>query len=213
MPDECSKAIPRRLRDPNFAAHYFVGHGLDVGGGSDGLGTQGQHWPKMLSCRTWDLPDGDAQFLESIPANAYDFVASSHCLEHMVDPVEALAHWVRVCKPGGYITVLIPDEDMYEQGVFPSTFNGDHKWTFTMHKVGSWSKRSINVFALLTRLGPVIEVVKVEALHGSYNWAADTRHDQTGGDAECAIEFVIRKRTAQEINDGGRFAAWHPVAA
>lgn len=210
MPDECSKAIARRLRDPNFAERYFVGHGLDVGGGSDGLGTQGAHWPGMLSCRTWDLPDGDAQFLESVPPNAYDFVHSSHCLEHMVDPGEALAHWVRVCKPGGHIVVLIPDEDMYEQGVFPSTFNGDHKWTFTPHKVGSWSKRSVNVFGMLQQLGPIIETLKVESIHGTYNWQADTRHDQTGGPAECAIEIVLRKRPMQEIHNGGRFGAWHP---
>jgi hypothetical protein len=27
----------------------------------------------------------------------------------------------------------VPDEDLYEQGVFPSTFNADHKWTFTVY--------------------------------------------------------------------------------
>jgi SAM-dependent methyltransferase len=210
MPDECLKARERRLRDPNFAERYFVGHGLDVGGGSDGL--EKQEWPGMLSCRTWDMPDGDAQMLATIPAEAYDFVHSSHCLEHMVDPVEALAHWCRVCKPGGYITVLVPDEDMYEQGVFPSTFNGDHKWTFTPHKAPSWSPRSINVLSLLQRLGPGLEVIKVESIHGSYDWQATERHDQTGGAAECAIEIVLRKRPSQELRDGGRFAAWHPVA-
>jgi SAM-dependent methyltransferase len=210
MPDECLKARTRRLRDPNFTDRYFVGSGLDVGGGSDGLGNQ--EWPGMLSCRTWDLPDGDAQFLQSVPAAAYDFVHSSHCLEHMVDPLEALAHWVRVCKPGGYIVVLVPDEDMYEQGVFPSTFNGDHKWTFTPHKVGSWSRRSVNVLSMIQRLGGAVECVKVESIHGTYDWQADTRHDQTGGPAECAIEIILRKRTGAELTDGGRFAAWHPVA-
>ena len=211
MPNECSKAIPRRRRDPAFAETYFVGHGLDVGGGDDGLGTQAADWPQMLSCRTWDVPDGDAQFLATVPADAYDFVHSSHCLEHMVDPKEALAHWARVVKPGGYLVVLVPDEDMYEQGVFPSTFNGDHKFTFTIYKAPSWSMRSVNVLSLVACLGPGYECLKIESLHHSYNWDATERIDQTGGNAECAIEIIIRKRLTVEGKRGGRFGAWYPA--
>lgn len=209
MPSECTKAIPRRLRDPNFAKHYFVGVGLDVGGGDDGLGQQDQTWPLMKSCRTWDVGDGDAQYLATIPADSYDFVHSSHCLEHVVDPLVALAHWMRVLKPGGYLVFLVPDEDMYEQGVFPSTFNGDHKHTFTAWKLRSWSSYSLNVLGLVQRLGPEVDIIKVEQLHGSFDWRAETRHDQTGGAGECAIECILRKRHASEVRDSGRFGAWH----
>ncbi len=51
-------------------------------------------------------------------------------------------HWLRVLKPGGHLVVTIPEEDLYEQGRFPSTFNLDHKWTFTIHKQKSWSAKS-----------------------------------------------------------------------
>lgn len=202
MPSECSKAYARRARDPNFAAHYFVGHGIDVGGGDDGL--EKQAWPGMLSCRTWDIPDGDAQFLATVPHDAYDFLHSSHCLEHMDDPAVALAHWVRVVKPGGYLVVIVPDEDMYEQGVFPSTWNGDHRHTFTAHKLRSWSPVSVNVMQLLATLASEIGVLKVEVLHGSHDWSTTQRSDQTLGAAECAIEIVLRKRTQEEVDDGGR---------
>jgi len=44
------------------------------------------------------------------------------------------------------------DESLHEQGVFPSTLNRDHKWTFTTHKHQSWSERSVNVLDLVRQL-------------------------------------------------------------
>ena len=70
----------------------------------------------MSSIRTWDWEDGDAQFLASVADASLDFVHSSHCLEHLVDPAEGLNNWVRVVREGGYVIVTVPDEDLYEQG-------------------------------------------------------------------------------------------------
>jgi len=44
----------------------------------------------------------------------------------------------------------VPDEDLYEQGVFPSTF----KWTFTIGKAQSWCPKSINLIELLGHFVP-----------------------------------------------------------
>ena len=49
--------------------------------------------------------------------------------------------------------VIVPDEDTYEQGHFPSIFNSDHKATFTVSKSKSWSAKSINCLDLCTSLG------------------------------------------------------------
>lgn len=46
----------------------------------------------------------------------------------------------------------MPDEDLYEQGVFPSRFNADHKSTFTISKYQSWSPVSINLLGLVQDL-------------------------------------------------------------
>ncbi len=41
--------------------------------------------------------------------NALDYVATSHVLEHLANPVCALIEWYRVVKPGGWIYLVVPD--------------------------------------------------------------------------------------------------------
>jgi SAM-dependent methyltransferase len=191
---ETSKAVMRRLHDSRFATRYFVGTGIDVGAGKDALGQYQEFFPAMRSCRAWDLQDGDAQLLEGVADASYDFVHSSHCLEHMRDPAEAVHHWLRVLRPGGHMVILVPDEDLYEQGVFPSTYNSDHKWTFTTCKQDSWSPRSVNLTELLGRFSGKALLVKLEILDASYRFQLGKRVDQTmTAVGECAIEFVLRK--------------------
>jgi SAM-dependent methyltransferase len=203
---ETSKAALRRLHDSRFVTRYFVGHGIDIGAGNDPLAQYAEQFPLMLSARGWDLKDGDAQLLASVADASLDFAHSSHCLEHMREPREALHHWLRVLKPGGHLVVTVPDEDLYEQGVFPSTFNGDHKWTFTMHKVASWSPRSINLMALLAQFADRAQTIKVEQLDAAFRFR-QPRFDQTLTPvAECALEFILRKLTAEEIARRGRFS-------
>jgi SAM-dependent methyltransferase len=202
---ECSKSISRRLADANFSNRYFVGVGLDIGGKPDPLVLYRSMFSRMESVRTWDWEDGDAQFLAGVAGETYDFVHSSHCLEHLVEPREGLANWLRVLKSGGYLVITVPDEDLYEQGVFPSTFNRDHKWTFTIFKNRSWSNRSVNVVDLVRDLGDQAELVRVEQLSATYRFDLP-RFDQTLTPVgECGIEFVIRKRPAEEVEARGRW--------
>ncbi len=185
---------------PNFQRRYFSGDGLDIGGKPDPLSLYIELFPLLKSVRTWDLEDGDAQYLEEVEDNCYDLVHSSHCLEHLHDPREGLANWFRVVRPGGFLVITIPDEDLYEQGVFPSSNNKDHKWTFTIYKKKSWSSRSINVLELVMGLGESAEVEKIELLNAGYRYKLP-RFDQTLTPiGECAIELIIRKRTPKEIN-------------
>jgi SAM-dependent methyltransferase len=192
---ECSKATIRRLHSPGFATHYFVGEGIDVGSGSDPLTRVAPFFPLIKSVVTFDTPDGDAQLLGKHPDNRFDFLHSSHCLEHLRDPYEGLRNWVRVVRPGGYLIVLVPDEDLYEQGVWPSTFNRDHKHTFTIYKSRSWSPVSVNLTDLFVSVAEQAEVLKVEQLHQTF-LPQTKRIDQTRTLlSECAIEFILRKRS------------------
>ena len=202
--DETSKALIRRLNDVRYANTYFKGNGIDIGAGNDSLGKYQQQFPLVGQVRGWDLPDGDAQILATVADETYDFVHSSHCLEHIVNPAEAYKNWLRVCKPGGYIITTIPDEDLYEQGVFPG-FNYEHKTTWTILKEKSWSPASINVIEFLYPFRNQIEVLKIELVNGAFKYN-EHRYDQTYHSiSECAIEFIVRKRPAIEIEKMGRY--------
>jgi SAM-dependent methyltransferase len=39
----------------------------------------------------------------------YDFVLSSHNLEHFANPVKALMEWKRITRPGGSLILVLPD--------------------------------------------------------------------------------------------------------
>lgn len=188
---ETSKATTRRLHDSRFATQYFVGSGLDIGSGNDPLSQYQEFYPLTGAIFSWDLPQGDAQFVATVPDETFDFVHSSHCLEHMKDPKIALHHWLRILKPAGYLICVVPDEDLYEQGYWPSRFNPDHKHTFTLFKKESWSPVSINLLTLLSELD--CSVVKLERLTATYRQAL-TQMDQTLNPVgECAIEFILQK--------------------
>lgn len=54
----------------------------------------------------FDIEDGDANHISKYVHDKYDFVFSSHCLEHMYDPPEALTEWWGLVKPGGVLTFI-----------------------------------------------------------------------------------------------------------
>lgn len=192
--DETTKSRNRRKSDDRFVTRYFVGTGIDIGCGPDSLGKHKDIYTNIIDVKPWDLPDGDAQYMKGVEDNYYDFVHSSHCLEHMRNPIEAFENWLRICKPNGHLVVTIPDEDLYEQGVWPSTFNGDHKTTWTIAKSESWSPVSISVVALLCKYIEQIEIIKIEKIDHNFDYGI-ARTDQTyHGNSESAIEFVIRKK-------------------
>ncbi len=200
---ECSKSINRRLADSRFLRRYFVGQGFDIGGKPDPLCLYKEFFPLMEYVKTWDLEDGDAQYMEAIEDAQVDFIHSSHCLEHLHDPFVGLKNWFRVIRPNGYLIITIPDEDLYEQGQFPSTFNADHKWTFSLFKEQSWSDKSINVLELVQSLGQSAAIEKLELLNSNYRYSIP-RYDQTLTPvAECGIEIIIRKRDNQELTNNG----------
>ena len=138
--DETSKS-KRLWGELEFSV--LKGKGIDIGCGND---------PVFPNARCFDLDHGDANAITHHVTEQYDYVYSSHCLEHMKDPRRALSQWWELVRVGGHLFFIVPDEDLYEQGVYPSLFNADHKATFTISKAHSWSPVSINVLQLAQSL-------------------------------------------------------------
>jgi SAM-dependent methyltransferase len=53
----------------------------------------------------------EATRLEPIESGAYDFVLSSHAIEHCANPLRALGEWMRVLRPGGLLALVAPHRD------------------------------------------------------------------------------------------------------
>ncbi len=124
---ETLKAQPRRERE-GFFEKYCHGQGLDIGAGDDPLITP------FGTVRSWDKEDGDAVYLEGIADESFDFIYSSHCLEHVDLPHIALQNWFRAVKVGGYLIVCVPHRDLYEKKkLLPSIWNGEHRCFWMPH--------------------------------------------------------------------------------
>jgi SAM-dependent methyltransferase len=150
------------VRPPDFSEKFLRGRVLDIGAGDD------------LVC-SWaegfDIGDGDANTIDKYFApNTFDSIHSSHCLEHMTDPVSALAGWWSILKPGGFLIIVVPDEDLYEQTCWPSAFNGDHTSTFRLDRPTSWSPVSYELRSMCTNL-PNAEVVSAQVQDANYDYS------------------------------------------
>lgn len=175
---ETTKSHNRRIRE-GFFEKYCNGEGFDIGYGGDII---------TPDCSGWDMRNGDAQYLSGIEDESFDFVYSSHCLEHMYDVRIALKNWFRVVRRGGYLLLAIPHRDLYEKKTrLPSFWNGDHKHMF-----------------LIGRAEPPDTLDIVEEIRTSltnydikYIKACDEGHTITNpfkhSDGEYQIEIVIQK--------------------
>ena len=98
-PDYLRRGDAERWIAP-LAKHFCRGIGLDVGCGT---------WP-LTGAHPIDLKRGtDAM---ALPEGQWDYVFSSHCLEHLANPIEALEHWLTRLVSGGTLFLYLPHPDM-----------------------------------------------------------------------------------------------------
>jgi SAM-dependent methyltransferase len=53
----------------------------------------------------------EATDLSGIAPHSYDFVLSSHALEHVANPLRALVEWIRSIKSDGILTLVVPHKE------------------------------------------------------------------------------------------------------
>ena len=53
----------------------------------------------------------DAGELAGVREGVYDVVLHSHVLEHLANPLRALARWREVLRPGGHLVMVVPHKD------------------------------------------------------------------------------------------------------
>ena len=126
IPAETSKAKDRRIRE-GFFEKYIKGSGVDIGCGGDKL------TPQTLG---FDFENVNAQTLDGLDKNLmFDYVYSSHTLEHMPNPLGALKNWAARVKKGGYLIIYLPHRDLFEKKKeLPSQWNSGHTTFFMPEK-------------------------------------------------------------------------------
>jgi SAM-dependent methyltransferase len=77
---------------------------------------------------------GEASEID-VADNSYDAVISSHVLEHLANPLGALAEWRRVVRPGGYVLLIVPHRDATFDHRRPVT-TLDHLHADAAHRTG-----------------------------------------------------------------------------
>lgn len=88
----------RRIDNVNFAGHTPWENSVDDRGSFVVAGRKlGTQWVR------------EAVALVDVPSATYDFVLSSHCLEHVANPLAALREWHRVLRGGGHLVLVLPD--------------------------------------------------------------------------------------------------------
>ena len=168
---------------------WFAGSVLDIGCGRDKI---------VPNAKGFDLLDGDANAIDECLTERFDMVFSSHCLEHMDQPMDAIQRWWRLVADGGRMIVIVPDEDLYEQGVYPSRFNDDHKATFTLSKRQSWSPRSYNLFELGKQL-PGAHILRCELQDEGYDRRGLTFGVERIGNVDRPIRLFFKRALFRSI--------------
>ncbi len=91
--------------------------------------TQNTTWASHTTrfCFSKRRPCGKTYFLEGselhqIATDSYDFLLSSHNLEHLANPLQGLKEWQRVVRPGGHFVIVLPHyARTFDHRRFPTT--------------------------------------------------------------------------------------------
>jgi len=175
---ETSKAKTRRIKE-GFFEKYTQGRGLDIGYGGDLISP---------NAAGYDFEHGDAQYLNELKDGQYDFVYSSHTLEHLPDPALALKNWYRVLKKGGYLILYIPHRDLYEKKkTLPSRYNPNHTNFFLVER--DEAPDTVGIVPLIERTLKNYELIYAKECSEGHTITDPEIHS----DGEYSIEVVLKK--------------------
>lgn len=121
-----------------YAIGYCHGLGLDVGAG--------QRTPMVHTITNDMFTPADFKYgADKFPKDwkdTFDYVYSSHILEHLTDTIASFKEWIRITKIGGYIVIISPDKNF--------TPNLDTVYVDSQHKVDYSYKDMREIVRMLT---------------------------------------------------------------
>lgn len=115
-----------------FAQEVCKGYGIDIG-------CNRKEWAYVDACGVpalmCDPVLGDQCEAMKLPPGKFDYVHSSHSIEHYPNWVDALDYWFTKLKVGGVLFLYLPD---YSQQYWRCWSNRKHIHTFTPQIIGDY---------------------------------------------------------------------------
>lgn len=199
---EAFKASRRRKGD-NFWEEILKGQGLDVSNGDNQISTEMYHQISELRRGTGDYRHD----LRKFKSGSFEFINVCGCLEHEKSILTAVLGWYYLLKEGGHMIITVPDHRLYEACKWPSIFNTDHKWSFSITASKDLHSHHLNIVDFLSSI-PGVQIRRIHLADSNYDYSRFAI-DQTREDAEADIEVVIRKLP---ISDGRKRTFKHSGA-
>lgn len=179
-----NQAALRRAHDPAFLQRYFAGQGLDICGADDSLTSFAKWFPRTRSVTPWRKSLADMQDVPGVDEHSFDFVHADQRLQHLANPRKALARWLDLVRPGGYVVFTVPDEDHLSRA---------ENVRFTIHKPEYLGSAAHNVLEMVQAFSRVVSCERLAIIQSNYNKDAAV--------GEQAIEVVLRKRDVPGLQD------------
>jgi predicted SAM-dependent methyltransferase len=131
----------------------------------------------------------EATDLRGIADHAYDFILSSHSLEHTANPVKALKEWTRVVKPRGAVIIVLPD--------YRRTFDWRRKPTPLEHMMADYQRGTDE--RDLSHLAEILELHDLSLDRAAGNKTSFHQRSLKNFDNRCLHHHVFDERNSREL--------------
>lgn len=131
----------------------------------------------------------DGSALVSVKDSTYDFVLSSHNLEHFANPVKALKEWKRIIHPSGALILALPY----------------YKWTFDRYRAPTSVDHMLEDFAQnvgeddLTHLPEIMEKHDLSMDPGADSAESFRQRSLDNFSNRCLHHHVFDKKNSREL--------------
>lgn len=214
-----SRALPQRLGYyPHCKSFFESGIGLEIGGPSGIFRQRGliPVYPvaaRIDNCNfnsqtVWEggISEGDtfifdnkkapgyqyiseASNLQCIEDSSYEFVLSSHCIEHLANPLKGLAEWVRALKQDGLLVLIIPHKD--------GTFDHRRPVTSLEHLIQDFESQTDE--GDMTHLEEILRLHDLSKDPGAGDFDSFQQRSKRNVENRCLHQHVFDTRLAVEV--------------
>ena len=213
------RMFPERFRQLRDCERFFRGKaGLEIGGPSPIFGNRGALpvYPmaaQIDNCNfapstVWEgqivegqtfvfdrrKPPGkqfvaEARQLTMVDDESHDFVLSSHCLEHLADPLGGPEEWMRVLRPAGVLALVVPHKD--------ATFDHRRPVTTLQHLLDDRERRTAEDDQ--THLDEVLRLTDLSLTPGVADRASFEARSRRNVENRCVHHHVFDTRLVLEV--------------